>query len=563
MTGPDQAWEVPHQLPSDVYGFTGRTAELAQLDALLAGTQGTAAVVITLVTGTAGVGKTALAVRWAHSVGDRFPDGQLYVDLRGFDPDQPMSPADALAAALRALGVDGPDLPAETAERSARYRTMLAGRRVLIVLDNAYAVDQIRPLLPGGGSCFVVVTSRDSLTGLVVRHGARRLDLDLLPVADGVNLLRRLVGGRVDADPGAAAALVRCCARLPLALRIAAEFAGSRPSTPLAGHVAELADERGPLDRLDLGADERTAVRAVFSWSYRRLPPVAARLFGLLGTCPAPDVDGYAVAALLGTDLEAARQPLDTLIRAHLVREGAPGRYRMHDLLRAYAAECADAGAAPDRRAALTRLVHYYLSTVADAMGTLYPAEQHRRPRVPAFTGPAPPVTTEGRAREWLEAEQANLVAVTGFAAAGGWPTQAGYLAQTLWRHLDTGAHYDDALAVNEHGLRAAREHDDRYGEAVAQQGVGIACYRLGRYEEAVGHLQEALVAFRKAGFPMREAEALHDLGLDGMAGILHAPGEPDRARAHWQEALDRYVALNLPPGDEGRARLAAPNHAF
>jgi hypothetical protein len=258
-------------------------------------------VVISAVCGTAGVGKTALVVHWAHRVRDAFVDGQLYVNLRGHDPDQPLPAADALAGFLSALGVAGQDIPLEVEARATRYRTEITDRRMLVVLDNAGTVEQVRPLLPGTRSCPVLVTSRDNLAGLVALHGAHRLDLDLLPLPDALALLRRLIGGRVDAEPDAAAALAGLCARLPLALRVAAELASTRPSTPLAELVGELADQQQRLDLLDAGGDPRAAVSGVFSWSYRQLPADAARVFRLLGLHPGPDCDSYTAAALTGT----------------------------------------------------------------------------------------------------------------------------------------------------------------------------------------------------------------------------------------------------------------------
>jgi tetratricopeptide (TPR) repeat protein len=526
---------IPRQLPIDVYGFTGRSDELGRLDALVDSAMrvGASSVVISAVSGTAGVGKTALAVHWAHRVTDRFPDGQLYVDLRGYDPEQPMRPADALAESLRALGIDGSDIPGELDERAARYRTLLAGRRMLVVLDNAYAVDQVRPLLPGSGTCFVVVTSRDSLTGLVVRHGARRIDLDALPAEDGVALLRRLVGERVDAEQEEAAALVERCVRLPLALRVAAELAVSRPAVPLAKLVAELADERGRLDVLELGSDDRTAVRVVFSWSYRQLPAAAARTFRLVGLGPGPDIDRYAVAALCDTDLDTTRQSLDVLARAHLIQESAPGRYSMHDLLRAYSAERADAESAEDRRAALTRLLHHYLSTAGAAMDVLFPAERHRRPRPPVPVGPVPPVEPEAQARAWLDAEWANLVAAIAYAADHGWPTQAGYLAATIARYLELANRYTDALTVHGHALRAAREHGDHYSENTAYLNLGGASYYLGWYEEAAGHFQRAATGFRQEADGINETRAVTNLG------VMYAQlGRYAEALAQYQRAL-------------------------
>ena len=268
-----------------------------------------AAVPIMVLAGTAGVGKTALAVRWARRAAAAFPDGQLYVNLRGYDPGAPVAPADALAGFLRALGLAGEDIPAGEDERAAAYRSLLDGRRVLVVLDNAASVEQARPLLPGSPSCLVVVTSRDSLAGLVARHGARRLALDMLPAADAIGLLRTLIGDRVDAEPDAAAELAAQCARLPLALRVAAELAAASPDSRLAELAGELAGEQRRLDLLDAGGDERTAVRGVFSWSYRHLPAAAARAFRLIGLHPGPDLDAYAVAALTGAPPTPHRRP--------------------------------------------------------------------------------------------------------------------------------------------------------------------------------------------------------------------------------------------------------------
>jgi DNA-binding XRE family transcriptional regulator len=290
---PQAGVPVPRQLPADVAAFTGRETELAELDFLLPGTGqhepgGTAGpVVISAVSGTAGVGKTALAVRWAHRVADSFPDGQLYVNLRGYDPDRPVLAAEALAGFLRALGVPDAEIPLEESERAARFRSVVAGRRLLLILDNAGTVEQVRPLLPGSPTVMVVVTSRDSLAGLVARDGAVRLEVDLLPAAEAAALLDSLVGTRAAADPAAVATLATQCARLPLALRVAAELAVARPHTPLGELSAELAALEGRLALLDAGGDARGAVASVFSWSYRHLPADTARMYRLLGLHPA------------------------------------------------------------------------------------------------------------------------------------------------------------------------------------------------------------------------------------------------------------------------------------
>ncbi|MEW1831680.1 tetratricopeptide repeat protein [Streptomyces sp. NPDC088196] len=314
---------VPAQLPLDPAGFTGREDELARLEKALgtgAGATRPTAMVVSAVSGTAGVGKTALAVHWAHRARDRFPDGQLYVNLRGYDPGRPMTAPDALVRFLTALGVSEQDIPPEPDDRAARYRTEVADRRMLIVLDNAATVEQVRPLLPGTGSCAVLVTSRASLAGLVAREGAQRLDLDLLPADAARTLLRRLIGPRAEAEPDAVDTLAAQCARLPLALRVAAELAAARPGTPLTDLVAELADQQGRLFLLDAEGDPRAAVVTVFSWSLRHLSPEAARTFRLLGLHPGPDLDVYAAAALTGSTVADARHALEVLARAHLVQ---------------------------------------------------------------------------------------------------------------------------------------------------------------------------------------------------------------------------------------------------
>jgi transcriptional regulator with XRE-family HTH domain len=429
---------VPRELPADVAAFTGRAIELAELDLLLPGPaerQGgePGPVVISVVSGTAGVGKTALAVRWAHRVQETFPDGQLYVNLCGYDLHRPVPAAEALAGFLRALGVASPDIPLEEAERAARYRSLVAGKRLLVVLDNAATEDQVRPLLPGTGSVMVVVTSRDALAGLVALDGARRLDLDLLPAAEAVALLHTLIGRRAEADPMTTQALAGLCARLPLALRVAAELAAARPDTPLTELIAELAGQGDRLELLKAGGDPRGAVAGVFSWSYRHLPDGAARMFRLLGLHPGPEWDRYAAAALTGTGVSQAGQLLAGLARAHLIQVAGPGRYGMHDLLRAYAASLAVIHDHDEtRRAALTGLFGYYQGACAAAMDCLAPAGRHHR-RDPLLVGaPLPEFGDPAAARAWLDAELTTLTAVAAYAAGHGWPGHTIRLAATI-----------------------------------------------------------------------------------------------------------------------------------
>jgi hypothetical protein len=442
---------VPQELPAPVAHFVGQAKELAVLSGLLnrVGERKPEAVVISAIGGTAGVGKTALAVHWAHQVADRFPDGQLYVNLRGYDPGRPMAAADALARFLRALGLRGQEIPPEEDERASRYRSLLAGKRMLVVLDNAGSAEQVRPLLPGAPASMVVVTSRDSLAGLVARDGASRLDLDLMPLEEAVLLLRALIGAKVDADVDATRQLAVQCCRLPLALRVAAELASARPGSSVADLVAELDDQQKRLDQLDAAGDPRTAVRAVFSWSYRHLDAVSVGVFRSLGLHPGADVEPYAVAALSGFALGQAHRALGQLARANLIQPGPPGRYAMHDLLRAYAGELAaeDGDAA---RAALTRLFDHYLAAAATAMDVLYPAERNRRPRITPSTGDTiPPVSTAAEAHAWLDAQRPTLISAAEHMVAHGWPGHAIRLAETLYRYLYSGSYHADAVAIH------------------------------------------------------------------------------------------------------------------
>jgi DNA-binding SARP family transcriptional activator/tetratricopeptide (TPR) repeat protein len=525
---------APAQLPADVHAFTGRTAELSALDALLEQSPAVPAVaVISAIAGTAGAGKTALAVRWAHRVRDHFPDGQLYVNLRGYDPDQPMLPADALAGFLHALGAADSEIPLELDVRAAAYRTLLDGRQVLVLLDNASSVEQIRPLLPGSPSCLVVVTSRDSLAGLVARHGARRLDLDLLPRRDAVALLHALIGPRVDAEPQAAAALVAQCARLPLALRVAAELAVTRSSTPLSELVAGLADQQPWLDQLDAGGDPRAAVTSVFSWSVQHLPRDVAAIFALLGLHPGPDFDAYAVAALADSTVEQARRAVQVLARAHLIRAVASERYGMHDLLRAYATQLAGGpavaaadGLAGGPRAALSRMFDYYLGTAAAAMDRLFPAEALQRPRVAPAGTPAPALSAPDTARAWLDTEAPALVVAVTYLATHGWPAQAVQLSTVLHRYLAAGR-ITDALTVHGHARDAARRSGNSAGEALALLGLGAVFIQMARYGQAGDCLESALALFRQAGDQVGEARALGSLGaVEDRQGRFVSAGE-------------------------------------
>ena len=374
--------EIPAQLPADVADFVGRASELAILDQLTAkprvGVTGAAPPppppTVVAICGPAGVGKTALALRWSHRVAALFPDGCLYIDLQGYGPQRPVEPADVAARFLGALGIPRVELPSDPDDLVARLRSTLSGRRMLILLDNARSPAQIRPLLPGAADCRTVVTSRSDLAGLVARDGARRVILETLSDRESTGLLNRLLGPRAGLDPVSAARLARFCDHLPLALRIAAERVASRPTATLHDLVADFADHQRRLDSLSAGEDEAATMRAVFSWSYAALAPEAARAFRLVGLHPGREFDEFAVAALIGQSVPSALRVVDQLIRTFLIRQSDDGRFTTHDLLRAYARELAHSQeTGTDREAAIARVLDDLCRTAAAAMDVVYP----------------------------------------------------------------------------------------------------------------------------------------------------------------------------------------------
>jgi DNA-binding SARP family transcriptional activator len=386
---------APRQLPPDIGSFAGREGALGELDRLLANAGGGAAVVIAAISGTAGVGKTTLAVHWAHRVADRFPDGQLYVNLRGFDPmGTPMSPAEAVRGFLEAFGVPAARVPESEHAQVAMYRSLTADKRVLVVLDNAVDGAQVRPLLPGSATCVVVVTSRRLPTGLVAAEGAYPLNLDLLTVDEARRMMRQRLGPqRVSAEEGAVDDIIDRCARLPLALAVVSARAGTEPSLQLRALAEQLRDHRAALQVL-AGDDPRTDVASLFSWSYGQLAPATARLFRLLGLHPGPDCSAAAAASLAGLPPESVRVQLAELTQANLLTEHRVGRYAFHDLLRGYAAELAHrVDSEEQRRAAIHRVLDHYLHAAHAADRMLYP---HRD--LLALPDPQPGVTVEQHA---------------------------------------------------------------------------------------------------------------------------------------------------------------------
>lgn len=516
---------VPAQLPSAVNGFVGRDAELSELDALLDRTQ-RPAVVLSAVTGTAGVGKTALAVHWGHRVMDRFPDGQVYIDLRGYDARHPLSAGEALDQLLASFGVTGTEVPVEVPARAALLRTLVKGRRLLLLLDNAATPEQVRGLLPGDRGPMVLITSRSSLAGLIARDGAHRIALDRLPLADAMTLLRELVGPQVDREPEAARELVESCARLPLALRIAAERAAGRPLHTL---VERLRDERQRLDVLDADGDEATAVRSVLSWSYRQLDPSAARAFRMLALTPGPGISAEAVAVLVPAPVDETRRLLDELLRANLAFRVAGGRYGLHDLLRAYGRELADQ--LGERAAAEEQLVRFYLNSAAAANQLLFP-------NADAELAPEPDAqrldfAAREDARAWLDAERAPYLSLMDM-AADDWPEHAVKLASTLLRYLDNSGHHADAAAVHSHALSAARKLGDRARESAALADLGIVYYRWGQHATAADYFSAADEAARESGNLSVELRNALNMGL-----IFEGWGRLDEAEEQYRRVLE------------------------
>lgn len=536
--GPGSGRAVPAQLPLETRGFTGRADELARLDGILAATaQRRAAVVVSAVSGTAGVGKTALAVHWGHRVADRFPDGRLYVDLRGFDPSgTAVTPDQAVRGFLDALGVPSAHLPVDLQARVGLYRSLLAGRRVLIVLDNARDADQVRPLLPGSAGCLAVVTSRSRLTGLVAAEGAHPLPLDVLSPAEARDLLTHRLGTqRVAAEPDAVAEIITRCGSLPLALAVATARAAAHPAFPLGAVADELRDSHGSLDAF-AGGDLSTDVRAVFSWSYEALTPVQARLFALLGLAPGADIGLFALASLAGLPGSETRAVLRALENLHLVEQHEPGRWRMHDLVRLYAAERGRADLSPDDRdAALRRLIAFYLHTACATRRLLGMDEMP-----PGLGDPEPGcrpqrLNTQAEAVRWLAGELPNLLAAQRLAADLGRRRLVWQIAWSVDHFQSLLGHVHDKVALWQAALAALDSDDALDVHVMVHRQLGHAAAHAGSHDEATRHLKHALTLAERAG--ARGIQARIHLT------IAQAYGQQDRPR----DALEHSIrALRL-----------------
>ncbi|MEU5669489.1 BTAD domain-containing putative transcriptional regulator, partial [Micromonospora sp. NPDC047753] len=518
----------PRQLPLALPGFVGRSAELDLLDATLGARSARQATVdIVTISGMAGVGKTTLALHWAHRAADRFPDGQLYVNLRGYDDADAVSPADALVNFLEALGVPVGRIPSSVDARAGLYRSVLASRRMLVVLDNSRDADQVRPLLPGVGRCAVLVTSRDQLSSLAVAEGARPLTLEVLSTAESTRLLRSRLGDvRVAAEPAATSEVIESTGRLPLALSIVAARLTARSTFPIDAVAAQLRQSESRLEQLADGD-----VRRIFSWSYRALSAEAARLLGLH---PGPDLTGDAAAALLGRPRAAVTPLLKELTRLHLLTEHLPERYALHDLLRSYAAELAQASdLAEERQVAARRMHDHYLHSAHPGAVLLQPTWTPIELEPPMPANVHVPMPDRVVAAAWFHAEHPVLLRVLRQAAETGFERYACQLAWALAAYLAPRGMFQEQLAAQQAALAAAQRIGDVRAQAQASRMLARALMRLGDQHAAEHHVQRALELY----------EQLED--LDSLALILrqyteHCTqyGRLDEALKHSAEAL-------------------------
>jgi tetratricopeptide (TPR) repeat protein len=528
-SGPARPARNPAQLPPAVADFTGRVAQLAQLDNFLPSKRDrpTAAAVIA---GSAGMGKTALTVFWAHRVRDQFPDGQLYVNLHGYATGPPLCPLAVLAQFLRAVDVAADRIPVDLDEAAGLYRTMLADKRMLVVLDNAVSADQVRPLLPASPSCLAVITSRNRLGGLVAHDGARRIELDVLSPTEARTLLIRALGASsVQAEPDSAAELARLCAYLPLALRIAAANIASNRRRCIADQVAEL-HGHDRLAKLEIDEDDQAAIRASFDLSYDTLKPDARQLFRRLGLVPGPDVTVPVAAILAEIADDRARRLLNDLAGAHLVDQATPGRFAVHDLLRLYARDrAADEDGHHNIDQTIQRLFDFYLRTTHAAVQALYP----QMVQVPITSARSGTLPRPAEAKAWLDTERPNIVAATRYAAEYGPQPVAWQLAETLRGYFWHNRYTIDWFTVAQAGLSAATAEGEPRVQAVAHQGLGQVHHSVTRYPLAITHFTTALDLARQAGWLAGQASALNNLGC-----VHEDLGQLDRATARFTQSL-------------------------
>jgi DNA-binding SARP family transcriptional activator/DNA-binding transcriptional ArsR family regulator len=539
---------VPRLLPPVPPGCVGRAAELDRARRLLCTATDRPRTLIVM--GPAGIGKTSFAIQLSHAVAGHFDGGQLYVNLRGFDPGGSAMPVpEAVRILLTALGVSPKHVPEGLDRQLALYREVLAERRVLIVLDNVRDADQVLPLLPGSPCCAVIATSRSQLASLVSAAWATPLTLDLLSEPEARQMLRLRLGSEAtDAEPAAVAEIIEHCARLPLTLAVAAARAATYPAFSLASLAAELRDPGNRLDAF-LSADASVDVRTVFSWSYHTLSHPAARLFRLLALHPGPDVTIRAAAGLAGVEPPEARRHLAELTNAHLVTEHLPGRFAFHDMLRAYATDLGDRHGDPghERSSARRRLLDYYLHAASAAALLVNPHPQDPVPPVPAAPGvPAEEHDDRDRAIAWFAAERAVLMAVVRLAAspAAGAPAHAFRITRAMVDFLERRGHWHDWLDLERTALNLARRLDDPVERARAHRQLGVALARLGRNEDAERELRRALELFGACADRSGRAHTHHNL-----AWLLGVVGRHREARTHAYHAFHLFRALDDPVG--------------
>jgi DNA-binding SARP family transcriptional activator/tetratricopeptide (TPR) repeat protein len=551
---------APRQLPSAVGHFTGRAAELKRLTELAGESRANGAAAISVIAGMAGVGKTALALHWAHQVAGRFGDGQLYVNLRGFDlSGTPATAAEAIRGFLDALGVPPGRIPPASETQAGLYRSLLADKRMLIVLDNARDEQQVRPLLPASPGSLVLVTSRIQLGGLGAAEGAQLISLDVLSHAEAVQLLAARLGtARAAAQPAAADQIASLCACLPLALAVAAARATARSGFPLAALAGELADSAGRLDALDAG-DPGSSVRAVFSWSTRQLSGQAARMFRLLGIHPGPDITVPAAASLAGIPEADARRLLCELARAYLIAEHVPGRYAFHDLLRAYAAEQADhTGSQADRAAATGRVLDHYLHTAACAARLLNSAHEPVNLAPPRPGAAAGQPADHRQALAWFEAEQQVLLAALTLAAGSGFDTHAWQLPWAMAPFLQARGHWQEWAATQRTALAAATRLRDSAAQALSGRLLANACTGLGDHDQALGHYASSLTLYQRLGNRPGQARVQQNLGV-----LANLQGRYTDALGHAEQALLLYQASGNKAGEAQALNSVGWNHGL
>ncbi|WP_461120144.1 ATP-binding protein [Saccharothrix stipae] len=581
---------IPRQLPAAPAHFTGRTAELAELDEVLTASTRNGTRMFATLSGPGGVGKTALALHWAHGARDRFTDGQLYVDLAGFSGSSPISPEDALGLFLRSLGVPAREVPVEVAEQAALYRSLTADKKLLVLLDNAYSAAQVRPLTPNSPFSSVLVTSRNKLTGLLL-ESASLVDLGPLGSRSALRLLAKLVGKRrVDADPERAESLVGMCAGLPIAVQVAAARLASRPMWSVRKVVAELSDERSRLSMLSVSPE--LSVKATFDLSYRALRPTAAALYRRLALHPGQEFG--AMVAMSVVEGSVSPDVLDELVDGNLVESVGENRYRFHDLLRLHARTKADSEDDAEQRArAERRMVEWYLR---GAMAADLVVTPHRRRLGHEFPAPAdeiPRFDDHESALAWLDEERMNLIACGRVAEERGWWSLAWHLSDVLWPLFLHHKHYRDRLEVDRRGVDAARRWGDRFAEADMLKRLGMAYTTLGRFAEAEEHLlassavaerigdrrgfadaEEAVVLLEVACGRLAEAAGLFEqltainrelsawrslgLTLINLGRVLTGLGRTDEALRALEEATTRFRDLDPPdPYNEARVVVA------